>query len=444
MSIRGSVLSASSSILIRGGTLLDPAAGTEVEGDLYIKDGLIAPLPASQHATPATRHATPDTRHPLPDTHIIDATGYYVAPGLIDVHVHLREPGGEEAETIATGAAAARHGGFATVVAMPNTRPPIDTPERVAYVLEQGRRAGQAEVLTTACLTRERAGTEVAPLADLAAAGAVAFTDDGSTVQDDAVMRAAMKEAAALDLPVMDHAQDRNMELRGGAMHEGARSRALGIPGIPAEAETWIVARDIRLAEETGCALHIQHVSCAESVDLIRNAQAQGLRVTGEATPHHLMFCDDDIDPARPDAYKMNPPLRTAHDRDRIRAAVAEQTLSVLATDHAPHPMARKAQGFVPAPFGVVGLETAVGATYTVLVRSGLMDRLAWLRAWTVEPARLLRRPLPALAPGAPGRIVLLDLDRPWTVRAESFRSRSRNTPFDRMELVGRPVRVLG
>ena len=435
------------SILIRNATLLDPNAGTAVKGDLYIEGGVIVPTPATRHPTPATPHPTPDTRPPppdrRPDVRVIDAAGLYVAPGLIDVHVHLREPGGEQAETIATGSAAAAHGGFATIVAMPNTRPPIDTSERVAFVLEQGRKAGHAEVLTTACLTRGRAGEEVAPLEELAAAGAVAFTDDGATVQDDDVMRDAMRRAAALGIPVMDHAQDRAMELRGGAMHEGARSRALSIPGIPSEAEIRIVTRDIRLAEETGCALHIQHVSCAASVDLIRDAQARGVRVTGEATPHHLLFCDDDVDPARPDRFKMNPPLRSARDRARIREGVIEGVLSVLATDHAPHSMTEKARGFLKAPFGIVGLETAVGASYTALVRSGRMDRMRWLRAWTTHPARLLKRPAPSLAVGQPAQVVLLDLDTPWTVDAASFRSLGRNTPFDGMELVGRAVDMM-
>lgn len=421
-------MTAIQSIIIRGATLLDPHAGTEVKGDFYIKDGMICEAP------------------PPPDlkTEIVDAAGLYVVPGLTDVHVHLREPGDERAETIATGSAAARQGGFSTIVAMPNTRPPIDTPERVAYVIEQGRTAGHAEVLTTACLTRDRAGEAVAPLADLAAAGAVAFTDDGCTVQNDEVMRHAMEQAAVLGVPVMDHAQDRAMELRGGAMHEGDRSHALGIPGIPAEAEIRIVQRDIRLADATGCALHIQHVSCGASVDLIRDAQSRGVRVTGEATPHHLMFCDDDVDPERPDRFKMNPPLRAARDRDRIREAVVDGTLSVLATDHAPHPLDAKARGFLLAPFGVVGLETALGVTYTVLVRSGLMDRMSWLRAWTVFPAQVLQRSAPSLAVGQPARIALLDLDAPWTVDASSFRSLGRNTPFDGMQLYGRAKRVLG
>lgn len=414
-------------ILIRGGTLLDPETRSQHVGDLFLADGRIA--------------VVPDTL--LADVDIIDAKGLYVAPGLIDVHVHLREPGGEHVETIATGAAAAARGGFTTIVAMPNTRPPIDTPERVAFVIEQGRKAGCAEVCTTACLTRDRAGREVAPLEELAAAGAVAFTDDGCTVQDDAVMREAMTRAAALGLPVMDHAQDREMELRGGAMHEGVRSREWGLPGIPAVAETRMVDRDIRLAEETGCVLNIQHVSCGESVDLIRAAQARGVRVFAEATPHHLMFCEDDIDPARPDRYKMNPPLRTADDRARIQAGALDGTLALFATDHAPHPMAEKARGFVAAPFGIVGLETAVGVTYSLLVRGGRLSRIDWLRAWTTHPARLLSRPAPSLASGRVADVVCLDLDLEWVVNADDFRSMGRNTPFDGMALVGRAVEAI-
>lgn len=414
-------------VLIRGGRLLDPETGVERDGDLFIAGGRIARCPEV-----------------LPDhTEVIDAAGFHVAPGFIDLHVHLREPGGEHAETIATGAAAAARGGFTTIVAMPNTQPPIDTPERVAFVMEQGRKADQARVLTSACLTQGRAGREIAPLAELAAAGAVAFTDDGCTVQDDRVMRVAMNRAAELGLPVMDHAQDREMELRGGAMHEGRRARELGIPGIPSEAETRIIERDIQLAGETGCALHIQHVSCGESVPLIHAAQQRGLRVTAEATPHHLMFCEDDVDPARPDQYKMNPPLRTAEDRDQLKKAVGEGILTVLATDHAPHPMAEKARSFVEAPFGVVGLETAVGVTYTLLVQSGVLTRMDWLRAWTTCPARLLNRQPPSLAVGQPADIVVLDLDGEWMVDPGEFASKGRNTPFAGMKWKGRSVVTL-
>lgn len=408
--------------LIQNGRCIDPATEQEWVGDLYLEAGKIAAPPAQ--CPPSTR--------------IVDAAGCVVTPGLIDVHVHLREPGGEAAETIASGAAAAAAGGFTTIVAMPNTQPPIDTPERVRYVLDTGRQIRGARVLTSACLTVGRAGTDVAPLKELALAGASAFTDDGCTVQDDAVMCAAMQRAAQLGLPVMDHAQDRQMELQGGALHAGRRATEWGWPGIPAEAETRIVARDLALAKETGAALHIQHVSCAASIDLIAAAQQEGVRVTAEATPHHLWFCEDDIDPARPDAYKMNPPLRTAEDRARLQSAVVEGILSVLATDHAPHPMTEKAKGFVAAPFGVVGLETALAATYSLLVASGRMTLLSWLQAWTTAPARLLNRPAPSLAVGQPADVAVYDLGAAWEVEADRFVSRGRNTSFGGKRLQGK------
>ncbi len=414
-------------ILITGGRCLDPATGGDWEGDLYLDGGQIAPRPAQCPA----------------HTRVIDAKGCVVTPGLIDVHVHLREPGGEDAETIASGALAAARGGVTTIVAMPNTLPPIDTPEHVQFVLEAGRRAEGARVLTSACLTRERAGREPAALEELAAAGAVAFTDDGCTVQDDQVMRVTMERASALGRPVMDHAQDHDMERQGGVMHAGLRSAQWRLPGIPAEAETRIVARDLDLARATGVALHIQHVSCGASVDLIAAAQAAGLPVTAEATPHHLWWCEDDIDPACPDAYKMNPPLRTAADRARLQAAMSEGILTLFATDHAPHPAAAKARGFRAAPFGVVGLETAVGATYTLLVHTGRMPLLNWLRAWTTAPAALLSRPAPSLAPGQPADVAVFDFATEWIVAPDQFASRSRNTSFTGQRLRGRAKAVV-
>lgn len=411
-------------MLIRGARLLDPSTGIDQVGDLFVEAGKLAYCP---------------DRLP-PNTRIMEAKGWCAAPGFIDVHVHLRQPASQPAETIEAGAAAAAAGGFTGIVAMPNTEPPVDSPEWVHYVLAAGRAAGAAEVMTTACLTQGRKGEAVAPLTALAEAGAVAFTDDGCTVQSDEVMRAAMREAATLGIPVMDHAQDRTIELQGGVMHEGARSRALGVPGIPAMAEIRIVERDIQLAEETGCVLHIQHVSCGASVDMIRDAQARGVRVTGEATPHHLWFCDEDIDPGRPDQYKMNPPLRTHADRARIRQGVLEGTLSILATDHAPHAMAAKAKGFLQAPFGIVGLETAVGATHGLLVHEHGMRVMDWVRAWTTHPAALLGRPAPSLQPGAPADLVVLDLDAEWEVDADRFRSLGRNTPFNGLRLIGRAV----
>jgi len=407
-------------LLIRGGRLIDPATGQDDVGDLFIRDGLIAPPPARLPAGTETRAAA----------------GIVVAPGFIDLHVHLREPGGEEAETIATGSRAAARGGFTTIVAMPNTRPPLDTPERVAHVLARGAESGWVRVLPAACITRGRAGRELADLAALAAAGAVAFTDDGATVPEPRLMEEAIRWADRLGRPVLDHAHDPEME-KAGVMHAGEFSNHWKIPGIPAEAETRIVRRDIELVRRTGGAVHIQHVSAGESVRLIRAAQQAGLRVTGELTPHHLTLTDADLNP-RDARYKMNPPLRSRADREELIAGILDGTLAAFATDHAPHTAAAKARGFHAAPFGIIGLETAVGLTYTELVCKGLMDRLTWVRRWTTGPAAILGRPAPSQTPGAPADLVLLDLEHPWTIRAAEMVSRSRNMPFEGRMVTGR------
>ncbi|MBU1694488.1 MAG: dihydroorotase [Verrucomicrobia bacterium] len=411
-------------ILIRGARLLDPARGRDEPGDLYILNGRFAEPPPA----------------PPPGAEVIEAAGLVAAPGFIDLHVHLREPGDEDAETIETGCRAAVRGGRTTVVAMPNTRPPMDTPDRVAGLIRRAEEIGLCRVLPAACITRGRAGGTLAPLAELAAAGACAFTDDGSTVPSDDVMRRAMEQAAALSRPILDHAQAQDLERRG-VMHEGLYSARWGLPGIPSAAEVDIVRRDIRLARETGGHLHIQHVSAAESVELLRRARAEGLPVSGEVTPHHLALTDADV---RPDdaRWKMNPPLRGKADRAALVRAVEEGVIGVLATDHAPHTAAAKARGFREAPFGVIGLETAVGVTYTRLVVNGRMSALDWVRCCTVGPARVLGLPDPALAPGAPADLVLLDLDSERTVSAGEFRSKSRNTPFEGWRVKGRAVRT--
>jgi dihydroorotase len=408
-------------LLIRGGRIVDPVSGRDETADLYVLGGRIRDAREAAGRNPE----------------IFEAAGLVVVPGLIDLHVHLREPGGEEAETIETGSRAAARGGFTTIVAMPNTSPPYATPDVVAMVKERGERAGLARVLPSAAITRDRKGEALGDLRALAAAGAVAFTDDGATVPSDELMRSAMEAARDLGLPVMDHAQDRSIELAGGVMHEGDCARRFGLPGIPSFAEERIVRRDIELAAATGCRVHIQHVSSLEGASLIRAARARGLAVTGELTPHHLALCDADIDPANTN-FKMNPPLRTGEDRQALVEASLDETLSCFATDHAPHSAARKALGFLRAPFGIVGLETAVGITYTLLVEKGLLDFVSWLRRWTVEPARILGAEMQGLAPGAVADIALLDVDRAWTVDSASFASKSRNTPFEGWRLRGR------
>lgn len=410
-----------SSLLLRGGRWVDPARGIEADGDVYMQDGLLCEPPPS-----------------LPSgTQVLDATGLVIAPGFWDIHVHFREPGGAAQETIRTGSAAAARGGFTRVVMMPNTRPPLDTPEWVRRVLQEGESVGLCRVMTSACITRGREGREVADLDALREAGAVAFTDDGCTVQDDAVMESAMRRAAAVGVPVMDHAQDQALE-RAGVMHEGQFSRQFGLPGIPSEAETRIVQRDLDLAARTRCRMHIQHVTAAEAAAAIGEAKARGVPVTAEVTPHHLALCDADIDPSRPDAFKMNPPLRSAEDREALRAACVGGALDTLATDHAPHTAEAKGRGFLQAPFGVVGLETAIGVSYTQLVQPGRLSVAEWIRRWTCAPARVLGMAEPTLASGSVADLVLLDLRTSWRVDSGSFASRSRNTSFEGWPLIGR------
>lgn len=412
-------------ILIRGARRLDPTTGEDSVGDAYLEGDRIAPLPS---------------RVP-PHTEIVEASGLLLTPGLIDLHVHLREPGNEAAETIASGLRAARAGGFTAVVAMPNTTPPMDTPERLRFALARAADTPDgARLLPSACLTRDRAGAEVADLEALAAAGAVAFTDDGATVSDDAVMREAMRRAARLGRPVMDHAQDRAAE-REGVMHEGEYSRRYGLPGIPSAAEARVIARDIALARETGARLHIQHISSREGVNAVRAARASGLPVTAEATPHHLALTDADVRPDFPN-FKMNPPLRTAADREALLRAVLEGVISCLATDHAPHTAESKARGFRSAPFGVIGLETAIGVTWTLLVRQLGMAPIEWLRRWTTGPAAVLGLPPPTLVPGALADVTLIEVEKPWTVSSANFVSQSRNTPFEGWTVYGRAVRT--
>jgi len=409
------------SYCIRSARLLDPAAGTETTADLYIENGLVRGNTSPRGANVID----------------IDGRGFFLAPGLTDLHVHFREPGNDAAETIATGAAAAARGGFVRVVTMPNTSPPVDTADMVRNAIRLADEAGTIHILPAGCLTRGRKGTATADIRAMAAAGAVAFTDDGSTVSDRAVMQEAMLLAHESGKPVFDHALDPTIA-RNGVVIDGTAAKRLGLPGIPPEAETAIVERDIELAAQTGCHVHIQHLFTAAALLLLGEARKQGVPVSGEATPHHLALCDKDI-PGNDANYKMNPPLGRPKDRDALRRAVRDGTVEVFATDHAPHTASRKADGMLSAPFGVIGLETAVGITFN-LVKEGTIDRLTWLRGWTTGPAQILGLPAPSLAPGAPANLTLLDLDSEWVVDSGHFASKSRNTPFNGRKLTGRAV----
>ncbi len=408
--------------LIKHGRIVDPLNGRDEVGDVFIKDGLIA---------------DPTSKIPK-DTRVIEATGLLVVPGFIDLHVHFREPGNEEAETIESGSKAAALGGFTTVVTMPNTTPATDNPETITFIKRKAVSLGLVNLLPSGCITKGRKGVELADLAAMAEAGAVAFTDDGSTVANEGLMARAMKIAAALNMPVMDHALDPAIAGKG-VMHDGKRSKKLGLPGIPSSAETEIVRRDIKLARQTGCHVHIQHISAMESVELIRQARKEGIAVSGEATPHHLAFTDDDIT-ADNTNLKMNPPVRSKEDRKSLLSAVVDGTLEVLATDHAPHRADEKANDFIHAPFGVVGLETAAGVTFALLVKTGLMSISEWLRRWTIGPAHVLGLAPPALSAGRQADLAILDISSEWTVKSTEFVSKSKNTPFEGWKLACRPV----
>lgn len=367
----------------------------------------------------------------------VDARGLVVTPGLIDVHVHLREPGQEHKETIASGARAAAAGGFTAVCAMPNTDPPIDDPAAVGFVVAAGSRAGAARVYPMGAISMNREGKVLTEIGELVAAGAVGVTDDGDPVMDSGLMRLAIEYAQAFDIPVVDHPEDLTLA-REGAMNEGLVSSRLGLRGKPNAAEDLHILRDVLLAELTGGRVHIQHVSTRRGVEAIRRAKARGLAVTGEATPHHLLLTDDAVEGYRTEA-KMNPPLRSPEDREAVREGLRDGTLDVVATDHAPHHYDEKEAAFDDAPNGVVGLETALGLVFGHLVMGGVLDLVTMVERMSVAPARIFNLPGGTLEPGSPADVTIFDPEEEWTVDPTRFLSKSRNTPFRGWQLRGGP-----
>ena len=411
-------------LLIRGGRIVDPSQGLDGAGDVLILDGRVTHCGSPLETAPE-------------DADVLDATGRVVTPGLIDVHVHLREPGQEHKETIQSGARAAAAGGFTTICAMPNTEPPIDTPAAVGYVRAEGVRAGAARVHAVGCISRGRAGKHLTDVGALVDAGAVAITDDGSPVMDSGLMRLALEYSQAFGIPVADHPEDLGLSA-GGAMNEGAVSTRLGLRGKPNASEDVHILRDLLVAEETGGHIHLQHVSTRLGVDAIRQAKARGVRVTAEGSPHHMLLTEDAVLGYDTHA-KMNPPLRGREDLEAVRAGVVDGTLDTIATDHAPHHADEKAQPFADAPFGIVGLETAVGLLLTHAVGGGWLDLATLVRRMSTAPAAAFSLEGGSLAPGQPGDVTLLDLERRWHVDPTEFLSRSRNTPFTGWELTGGP-----
>jgi dihydroorotase len=420
-----------SPLCLRGGRVLDPARGVDRVQDLWIEGGTIAGW--GEDAPSAVRSN--------PKAEIVDVRGAVVCPGFVDIHVHLREPGQEEKETIETGARAAVRGGFAAVACMPNTDPPLDDRPRVEYVLRRGREIGLARVFPIAAVTKGQHGAELTEIEDLVEAGAVAISDDGKPVRNAEIMRRALELTRELGVPVIQHAED--PDLKGaGVMHEGWVSTRMGLKGIPDIAESVIVARDVLLAELTGGHVHVAHVSAAKTVEIIRRARARGVRITGETAPHYLVLTDEAVQGYDTRA-KMNPPLRSERDRDALIEAVRDGTLDCLATDHAPHTEIDKDADFDSAPFGIVGLETALGVYLKALVEPGHLTLPELVARMTVEPCRVLGRAGGTLEPGAEADVTVFDPAYRWTVRASDFASKGRNTPFEGWELTGRVLMTL-
>jgi dihydroorotase len=409
-------------ILIKSGRVIDPANGIDKKADVLIKDGRIVKVIAK--ATPKDKARK-----------TIDASGKLVTPGLIDLHVHCREPGHEEEETIASASAAAVAGGFTTICAMPNTHPPVDDDTAINYILQRSIDARRTRVLPIGCITKGRAGEEMAEIGMMKQAGAVGFTDDGAGIASTSTMYRALQYASMLDVPLMQHCQD--PELGGGVMNSGAVAVRLGLSGIPAAAETLMLQRDLELVARTNARYHVQHVSTAGGVALIRQAKKDGLPVTAEATPHHLLLTDACCMTFDPN-YKMNPPLRGAEDVQALREAVADGTIDCLATDHAPHSQEEKELEFGLAPFGIISLECALPLYVKALVETGLMDWSDLIERMAVAPAAVIGRDYGSLAAGAIADVTVIDPKATWTVDVDAFESRSRNCPYDGWELTGR------
>jgi dihydroorotase len=445
-----------SSLLLTGGRIIDPANSLDTTGDLFIRDGQIAAVGAQ-----AARQAGPETRR-------IDVRGWVVCPGLIDLHVHLREPGQAAKETLSTGTQAAARGGFTSIVCMPNTSPAIDNPGTVALIRDKAERNGVVNVFVAGAITKGIAGEELAPIGSLKQAGVVAITDDGHCVQNNDLMRRALEYARMFDLPVMDHCQDYAL-VSDGVMHEGYWGANLGLRGWPAAGEDMIVARNIVLAELTGCHVHCQHLSTAGSVQLLRAAKERGVPISGEACPHHFTLTDAAIAgsdkfwkedgraifgaaefprplPAWPvydTNFKMNPPLRSAADRAAILQGLGDGTIEVLCSDHAPHCEYEKEVEFDYAPFGITGLETEFALSLMQLYHAGRVTLPHLIAKFTTAPARILRLPKGTLGVGVDADVTIFDPDAAWVYRRAESASKSKNSPFDGWTLKGRPLATI-
>lgn len=415
------------STLIKNGYLLDPGSGREGKFDLLITDGLVKKVEPLIDGSEADE--------------IIDAMGNYVMPGFIDLHVHLREPGFEYKETIRTGAEAAAAGGYTTVCPMPNTNPAIDSAVMVEYLKMKAEKDAKIHIMPVGAVTRGQAGTELADIKGMAAAGAVALSEDGKSVMNTNLYRKGMKAAKEAGLKIFAHCEDRDL-VNGGVMNAGKKAEELGLPGITNAVEDVIAARDILLAKETGVTLHLCHCSTKDSVTFIRLAKEAGLPVTGEVCPHHFAMSEDDIT-CDDGKFKMNPPLRSAEDVEALKQGLKQNIMDVISTDHAPHGEEEKSQSMTGAPFGIVGSETAFALTMTALVKEGYLTPMQLVEKMSLNPAKILGIEKGCLAPGMAADLVIADPDCEYVIDPATFYSKGKNTPFAGKKVTGKVLRTL-
>jgi dihydroorotase len=411
------------SLLIQGGRVIDPASKFDGAADVLIRDGKVEKVGPGLKA-----EGVP----------VFDAKGAIVAPGFIDMHVHLREPGIEHAETIETGSKAAAAGGFTTICCMPNTLPVNDSAMVTSYIMQRAREVAPVNVFPIGAITKGSKGEELAAIGSMHEAGIVAISDDGRPVMNARVMRRAMELARTLNIPVIDHCEDLNLSA-GGDMHEGAESVRLGLRGIPSASEDVMVARDLLLAELTGASYHVAHLSTKRSAAMVAFAKSRGIKVTSEVTPHHFAITDHELC-TYDSNYKMKPPLRRQEDVDAVIEGLKDGTIDAIATDHAPHPGDEKMQEFERCPFGITGLETAIGLTLSELVHAGHITVSRMVELFTTGPADVLRMNRGRLLPGAPGDVTIFDLTTEWTFDVSHSLSKSRNSPFSGRKFRGGPV----
>jgi dihydroorotase len=413
-------------LVIKGGRVVDPAQNIDRVTDLAIDDGLVREIGNELDST---------------GSEVFDGTGLIVAPGFIDMHVHLREPGFEHAETIESGSRAAAAGGFTSICCMPNTEPVNDSATVTSYIVDRARRYARVNVFPIGAITKNIAGEELAAFASMKQAGAVAMSDDGKPVMNARVARRAMEFASALNLPLIEHCEDLHLS-EGGDMHEGLESTRLGLRGIPRSSEDVMVARDIILAELTGVRYHVAHISSANSVSLVAEAKRRGLHVTSEATPHHFALADSDMR-AYDGNYKMKPPLRERRDVDAVTRGLVDGIIDAIATDHAPHAGSEKMREFERCPFGIIGLETAIGLALERLFHTGLIDISHFVRLFTLGPATIVLPERGTLRRGAPADVTIFGLDHEWEYDVEKSASKSHNSPFNHRKFRGGPIATI-